>query len=64
MAIAMERAQMKLDFPPAPKLTLTGRLDPGLATEQERRGEALFFGRRSAAPATLARSTPTTRCTT
>ncbi len=34
-----------LDFPPAPKLDLYGRLDPTLATEAERRGEELFFGR-------------------
>jgi len=34
-----------IDFPPAPKLDALGRLDPALATEQERRGEALFGGK-------------------
>lgn len=33
------------DFPPAPKLNLLGRLDPKKATEQEVRGEKLFFGK-------------------
>jgi len=41
----MAQAQNMLDFPPAPKLTLTGRLDPEKATEQEMRGEKLFFGK-------------------
>jgi cytochrome c peroxidase len=34
-----------MDFPPAPKLTILGRLDPDQATASERRGEELFFGR-------------------
>jgi len=34
-----------LDFPPAPKLTVLGRLDPTKATESELRGEQLFFGK-------------------
>ena len=34
-----------LDYPPAPKLTPLGRLDATLATEQELRGEALFWGK-------------------
>ncbi len=34
-----------LDFPPAPKLDIFGRLDPALASEQELRGEQLFFGK-------------------
>jgi cytochrome c peroxidase len=34
-----------MDFPPAPKLNLFGRLDPDQATASERRGEELFFGR-------------------
>jgi len=34
-----------LDFPPAPKLNLYGRLDPAKATEGELRGERLFFGK-------------------
>jgi cytochrome c peroxidase len=33
------------DFPPAPKLDPMGRLIPSMATESERRGEALFFGK-------------------
>ena len=44
-AMHMERAQMMFEFPPAPKLTATGRLDPHKATESERRGEKLFFGK-------------------
>ena len=34
-----------LDFPPAPKLNLFGRLDPKKATRQELRGEEVFFGK-------------------
>jgi cytochrome c peroxidase len=34
-----------LDFPPAPKLNLYGRLDRTKATESEIRGEDLFFGK-------------------
>lgn len=34
-----------LDFPPAPKLNIYGRLDPKRATDSEQRGEALFFGK-------------------
>ncbi|HEY1187729.1 MAG TPA: cytochrome B6, partial [Gemmata sp.] len=42
----MAQAQNMLDFPPAPKLNLLGRLDPKKgATEQELRGEKLFFGK-------------------
>jgi cytochrome c peroxidase len=41
----MAQAQNMLDFPPAPKLTVTGRLDPAVATESEMRGEKLFFGK-------------------
>jgi cytochrome c peroxidase len=41
----MAQVQNMLDFPPAPKLTITGRLDPTLATEGELRGEKLFFGK-------------------
>jgi cytochrome c peroxidase len=41
----MAQFQNMLDFPPAPKLTITGRLNPKLATESEKRGEALFFGK-------------------
>jgi len=41
----MAQVQNMLDVPPAPKLTATGRLDPARATESERRGEAVFFGK-------------------
>jgi cytochrome c peroxidase len=41
----MAQLQNMLDFPPAPKLTPAGRLDPRLATEAERRGEQVFFGK-------------------
>ena len=38
----MAQMQNMIDFPPAPKLGVGGRLDPQLANEAERRGEALF----------------------
>jgi cytochrome c peroxidase len=41
----MAQMQNMFDFPPAPKLTITGRLDPAKATESELRGEKLFFGK-------------------
>ena len=41
----MAEFQALLDFPPAPKLRIDGRLDPGKATAAERRGQALFFGK-------------------
>jgi cytochrome c peroxidase len=41
----MAEFQELLDFPPAPKLTVLGRLDPQKATAAERRGEELFFGK-------------------
>ena len=41
----MAQMQNMLDFPPAPKLTPQGRLDPARATESERRGEQVFFGK-------------------
>ncbi|SFS19321.1 Cytochrome c peroxidase [Dyella sp. OK004] len=34
-----------LDFPPAPKLGWDGKLDPAKATEEEMRGQAVFFGK-------------------
>ncbi len=40
----MAEFQELLDFPPAPKLDIFGRLDPELATDSELRGEKLFFG--------------------
>jgi cytochrome c peroxidase len=42
----MAQMQNMFDFPPAPKLDpITSRLDPSKATEQEMRGEKLFFGK-------------------
>lgn len=41
----MAEFQAILDFPPAPKLNVFGRLDPAKATESEKRGEAVFFGK-------------------
>jgi len=41
----MAQLQNMLDFPPAPKLDLTGRLDPRKATESELNGEKLFLGK-------------------
>ncbi len=41
----MAEFQELLDFPPAPKLNVLGKLDPKKATEQELRGEKLFFGK-------------------
>lgn len=40
---AMAEFQEILDFPPAPKLDMFGRLDRRLATQSELRGEQLFF---------------------
>jgi cytochrome c peroxidase len=42
---AMAEFQELLDFPPAPKLTVLGKLDPRKASQTELRGEALFFGK-------------------
>ncbi|HVL02298.1 MAG TPA: hypothetical protein VM553_20910, partial [Dongiaceae bacterium] len=41
----MGEFQNLLDFPPAPKLNVFGRLDPAKASEAEKRGEAVFFGK-------------------
>ena len=41
----MAEFQALLDFPPAPKLDLLGKLDPAKATEGELRGQVLFFGK-------------------
>jgi cytochrome c peroxidase len=41
----MAQMQNMFDFPPAPTLSVTGRLDPAKATESELRGEKLFFGK-------------------
>jgi len=42
---AMAEFQELLDFPPAPKLGVDGKLDPEKATETEARGQAIFFGK-------------------
>lgn len=42
---AMAELQAILDFPPAPKLDVFGRLIPEKATEAELRGEEVFFGK-------------------
>jgi cytochrome c peroxidase len=41
----MAEFQAILDFPPAPKLGVLGKLDPKKANAQELRGEALFHGK-------------------
>jgi cytochrome c peroxidase len=41
----MAEFQNLMDFPPAPKLNVLGKLDPKKASEQELRGQALFNGK-------------------
>ncbi len=41
----MAEFQALLDFPPAPKLDVFGKLDPAKASGSEMRGQALFFGK-------------------
>ena len=41
----MAEFQALLDFPPAPKLGIDGRLDPGKASAEEIRGQEVFFGK-------------------
>jgi len=41
----MAEFQALLDFPPAPKLNIFGKLDPKKATDAEKRGQELFFGK-------------------
>jgi cytochrome c peroxidase len=45
----MAEFQEMLDFPPAPKLKVDGKLDPRKATEAEMRGQELFFGKATCA---------------
>jgi cytochrome c peroxidase len=45
----MAEFQEILDFPPAPKLGIDGKLDPKKATESETRGQTLFFGKANCA---------------
>lgn len=42
---AMAEFEHILDFPPAPKLDVFGKLNPKKANEQELRGQTLFFGK-------------------
>lgn len=42
---AMAEFMALLDFPPAPKLGIDGKLDPRKANESEMRGQELFFGK-------------------
>jgi len=46
----MGEFQEILDFPPAPKLDVFGKLDPKKATPSELRGQALFLGKAQCAP--------------
>jgi cytochrome c peroxidase len=41
----MAQMQNMFDFPPTPKLTALGTLDPTKATEDERLGQEVFFGK-------------------
>jgi cytochrome c peroxidase len=41
----MAEFQALLDFPPAPKLNLFGKLDPAKASASELSGQAIFFGK-------------------
>lgn len=41
----MAEFEALLDFPPAPKLGIDGKLDPEKATAEELRGQELFFGK-------------------
>ncbi|MHB2153191.1 cytochrome B6 [Calditrichota bacterium GD2] len=41
----MAEFQEILDFPPAPKLNIYGKLDPSKATQPELRGQEIFFGK-------------------
>src|SRR5919109_974897 len=43
--VLMAQMQNMFDFPPAPKLTALGTLDPAKATEEERLGQEVFFGK-------------------
>lgn len=42
---SMAEFQELLDFPPAPRLNVFGKLDPAKAGESERRGQEIFFGK-------------------
>lgn len=42
---AMAEFQELMDFPPAPKLNIDGKLDPRKASQEELRGQEVFFGK-------------------
>lgn len=46
---AMAEFQALLDFPPAPKLGIDGKLDPKKASDSAMRGQNLFFGKANCA---------------
>ncbi|MDQ1267210.1 MAG: hypothetical protein QG635_2364 [Bacteroidota bacterium] len=46
----MAEFQALLDFPPAPKLDLYGKLDPKKANESELRGQKIFSGKANCSP--------------
>jgi cytochrome c peroxidase len=46
---AMAEFQELLDFPPAPKLGIDGKIDPRKGSKSEMRGQALFFGKANCA---------------
>ncbi len=43
--VLMAQMQNIIDLPPTPKLTVFGTLDPAKATQQERLGQEVFFGK-------------------
>jgi cytochrome c peroxidase len=45
----MAEVQELLDFPPAPKLGIDGKVNPQKATASEKRGQMLFFGKAACA---------------
>src|SRR5688572_30866193 len=60
----MAEFQALLDFPPAPKLNVLGRLNRARASQSEIRGEDLFFGKAQCSVCHRHRSTRTNRWTT
>ena len=57
----MAEVQDIIDFPPAPKLNVLGKLDPKTANEQGLRGQALFHGKLNVPSAIRQRTTRTVR---
>jgi len=56
----MSDFQEMLDFPPAPKLDVFGKLIPSKATAAEMRGQEIFFGKGQCASCHQPPFTPTT----